>query len=68
MFAALDPTDIAAIQPCLMGKPFLRNTKLASAGSNAFAKDVEIRVHAAKSRQRGVSVHGVRSPLLTFGR
>ncbi|WP_228383660.1 hypothetical protein [Sphingopyxis fribergensis] len=66
MFATLDPANIAAIQSCLMSKPFLRHAKLASAGADAFAQDVEIRVHARTSCQRGVSVHGVRIPLLTF--
>lgn len=49
MFASLDPTDIAAIEPRLVRQSLLRHTKLAPLGTNAFAEDVEIRVHPAKS-------------------
>jgi len=59
MFAAFDTAHITAIQSCLMGKPFLRHTKLASASSNTLAENVEIRVHAPKSLERRLSVHGV---------
>lgn len=51
MFAALDPANVAAIQPRLMRQTLLRHTKLAPLGADAFAEDVEIWVHTAKSPQ-----------------
>ncbi len=49
VFAALDPAHIAAIQPRFVGQSLLRHTKLSPLGTNAFAENVEIRVHIAKS-------------------
>lgn len=52
VFAALDPADIAAIQPCLMRQSLLRHAKLATLSADTFAEDVEVWVHTSKSRQR----------------
>lgn len=52
VFAALDPTDIAAIEARFMRQSFLRQTQLTPAGANALAKNVEVWVHRAKSPQR----------------
>ncbi len=41
MFPTLDPADIAAIKPRRVGQAFLRHPKLASAGADALAEDVE---------------------------
>lgn len=51
MFAALDPADVAAIESGFVRQTLLRHTKLAPLGTDAFAEDVEIRVHIAKSPQ-----------------
>lgn len=52
VLAALDPTDIAAIEPCFVGQSLLRHSELAPAGANALAEDVEIWVHPATSPGR----------------
>lgn len=52
MFTALDPADIAAIQPGLVRQSLLRHTKLAPLGTDALSEDVEIRVHPPKSLER----------------
>ncbi|MDR6846818.1 hypothetical protein J2Y57_000003 [Sphingomonas sp. BE137] len=65
VFSALNPTDVAPVQPSLMRQAFLRHSKLATPCADASAKNIEIRVHPPKSRGRGLSIHGVLIPLLT---
>lgn len=53
MLAALNPPDIAAIEPSRVRQPFLRHAKLAPAGADALAEDVEEGIaHLPKERER----------------
>src|SRR3546814_16027727 len=61
-----DAADIATVETRFMRKLFLGHVEIAPTGANALTKDVEIGVHPPNSAERGLSVHGVLIPLLTF--
>ena len=44
MLAALDPADIAAVQPRLMRQPFLAHPKRPTPSADTLAEDVEVGV------------------------
>lgn len=53
MLPALDAADVAAIESGRVRQTFLRHAKLAPAGTNALAKDVEIGIaHPDNQRDR----------------
>ena len=59
MFAALYAADVTAVEARFMRQAFLRHIEFAARGANSLPKNVKIRVHCPKSRERGLFVHGV---------